>query len=393
MAYRKLLLIVAGILSIISFSCKDNPTDVGIGLLKNNLINVKVLNSSTDSLKQSSSYFKKVTPLGNGTKLLLGNFNNTEGSVLLKFYFINLPDSIATDFLNSNVVVSSAFVSMIPYLTYGDSLANFDFTVHQVSSSWGLNTFDADSLSALSYDATDLSSDRKVSDSIATFSLDKSLVSNWVAAYVDSNYSSINGIYLKPTAGTKKMIAFWAYNPLVSSYSELYVVFQKPGVYQDTLGFLPIADISVVHGEQPSLNSGEIGVQGGVVYNSKLGFDVSQIPANSIINQAILTLNIESSASHYATDIYNGVTLWNLSDSASAAIDSSVSVSLSLSGSVLQGDITKLVQKWISSNKNQGMLIQDYNQIENVNLYAIKGSKYPDYNSRPKLKITYTSRK
>ena len=392
MAYRKLLLLTAGILGIISFSCKDNPTDIGVGLLKNNRINVKILDSAADSIKQTSSYFKKVIPLGGGTKLLLGNYNNTQGSVLLKYFFYGLPDSISSDFQNNNVTISSAYVTLFPYITFGDSLANFNFTVHSVNSPWGIATFDADSLSGLSYSTEDISSNKNILDSITTFSLDNSLVSNWLTAYIDSNYSAIGGLYLKPSVDTKKLVAYWAYNLSNTSYSELYVVFQKPGVYIDTMAFLPVSDISVVQGTAPQVKTGETIVQGGVAYYSKLSFDISKIPANATINQAMLTLNIDTTQSHYVTDIYNGVTIWNLSDSASSAIDSSSNVTISLSGSTMQGDIASLVQKWVDTRKNQGILIQDYNQTEDVNLYAIKSSKYPDYNARPKLKITYTTR-
>ncbi len=392
MAYRKLLLLAAGILGIISFSCKDNPTDIGIGLLKNNVLNVKILDSAADSIKQTSSYYKKVIPLGSGTKLLLGNYNNAQGSVLLKFYFFGIADSIASAFKHDSVTISSAYVTLFPYITFGDTLANFNFTVHSVTSSWGIGTFDADSLPGLSYGAADLSSNKNVKDSITTFSLDNSLVSNWLNAYIDSNYSAIEGLYMKPTPDTKKLVAYWAYNLSNTNYSKLYVVFQKPGVYVDTLAFAPVADISVVQGTAPQVKTGETVVQGGVAFHSKLSFDISKIPAHATINQAILTLNVDTIESHYVKDVYNGITIWNLSDSASATIDSSNYVTLAFIGGTMQGDISKLVQKWVNSQKNQGIVIQDYDQTEDVDLYAIKGSKYPDYNLRPKLKITYTTR-
>ncbi len=392
MAYRKLLLLFAGIIGLVSFSCKDNPTDVGIGLLKNNLVNLKTLDSSADSLRQTSSYFKRTIPLGSGTKLLLGNYNDATGSVLLRFLFFNIPDSIATGFTSNSVVISSAIVNLYPNLTYGDSLANLDFTVHKVNSYWGTTTFDADSLPGLSYDQNDISTNRNFTDSLASFSLDKTVVGNWLTSYIDSNYSAIQGIYLKPTPDSKKMVAYQAFSSLTGYYSQLTVVFEKAGVYKDTISFLPIGDISVIQATTPQIKSGEIVVQGGVTYNSKLWFDASKIPANATINQATLSLNIDTVNSHYSVSVYNGITLWNLADSSANAIDSSKSITLSLSGSTIQGNITPLVQKWIDSHKNQGMLIEDYSATEGVDLYAIKSSSYADYNARPKLKILYTTR-
>ncbi len=392
MAYRKLLIIIAGISSLIFFSCKDNPTDVGFGLLKNNLVNVKSLDSSTDSLKQTSSYFQKTIPLGNGTKLLLGNYKNVQGSVLLNYYFLFLPDSIRSGYLDKSVTIQSASVALYPVITYGDSLASFDFTVHQINSSWGTTTFDADSLPSLSYNAGDISSNRIITDSVATFTLDKSLVDSWLSAYIDSNYTALNGIYLTPTANTKKIIGFQSFSSLTGAYSELRVVFSKAGVYSDTISFVPVQDISVIKGTLPQIKSTEIAVQGGLTLNSKLWFDASKIPANAVINQATLTLTVDTLNSYYPSGYYNGVTLWNLSDSTANTIDSSKSVSLSLSGSTIQGDITSLVQKWIDNKINQGIIIQSSDLIEGVELYAIKGSHDPDLTVRPRLQIIYTTR-
>ena len=392
MAYRKLLIIIAGISSLIFFSCKDNPTDVGFGLLKNNLVNVKSLDSSTDSLKQTSSYFQKTIPLGNGTKLLLGNYKNVQGSVLLNYYFLFLPDSIRSGYLDKSVTIQSASVALYPVITYGDSLASFDFTVHQINSSWGTTTFDADSLPSLSYNAGDISSNRIITDSVATFTLDKSLVDSWLSAYIDSNYTALNGIYITPTANTKKIIGFQSFSSLTGAYSELRVVFSKAGVYSDTISFVPVQDISVIKGTLPQIKSTEIAVQGGLTLNSKLWFDASKIPANAVINQATLTLTVDTLNSYYPSGYYNGVTLWNLSDSTANTIDSSKSVSLSLSGSTIQGDITSLVQKWIDNKINQGIIIQSSDLIEGVELYAIKGSHDPDLTVRPRLQIIYTTR-
>lgn len=382
----------AGIISIMFFSCKESPTDIGIGLLKNNIVNLKTLDSSADSLKQTSSYFHKTIPLGVGSKLMLGNYKNVSGSVLLKFLFVTLPDSIATDVLSNVATIKSSVVYMFPYVTYGDSTTNLDFTVHKVNSYWGTATFDADSLPALSYDANDISSNKNIVDTSTSFSIDNSLVKQWIALSVDSNYSSINGIYIKPTPDTKKLVEFQAFTSLTGNYSQLSVVFEKAGVYSDTISFYPIGDISVIQSTQPQVNKDEMVVQGGSTYNSKLWFDVSKIPANSTINQATLTLTMDSARSDYVTSIYNGLFIWNLSDSSAVTIDSSNSVVIGLSGNIFQGDITKLVQSWVDKHKNQGMLLEDYNMFEGVDLYAIKNGKSSDYSLRPKLRISYTTR-
>jgi hypothetical protein len=391
--YKKLLIIITGMLSLLLVSCKENPTSVGLDLLKNDLVGVKSLDSYSDSLQQKSSYFQKVMSLGGGTTLLLGKDINVEASSLIKFYFSGLADTTVSDIKSNVTQVVSATVYMYPIYNFGDTLAAFDFSVHQINSDWTSAGFDADSIASFSYNSTDISSNRVVTDTVTSFDIPGSIVSGWIKAYSDSNFIGDEGIYLTPSSVvSQRIIGYQALSLNSSTATILKIVLYKPGSYSDTLSFYPTSDLAVVKGFLPSVSPTNIVVQGGLTARSKLWFDASKIPNNAVINQAILTLTIDTTQSVFGPNSGNSITVFNLSDSASSLIDSSKSISLTKNGNIISGDISSLVQKWIDSKNNQGLILQDTYQSDEVELFVFRGSKDSNHALRPRLKIIYTLR-
>ncbi len=391
MNYRKLLLFLIGISSFILYSCNDNPTSVGLGLLRNDYINVKQLDSYTDSLKQTSTYYKKSVPLGISNTLLIGNAANVQSSSLIKFSIV-LDDSVKQDLLSNKINVVSSNVLLYPIYTFGDTNASLDFTVHKVLNTWDPNVIDGDNASSISYDQTDLSTSRNYSDSLVTFKLDNSLVTGWLNYVADTSQPAAYGIYLIPNSSSKKVVGFQALSVGSSNVSTLQIILQKPGVYQDTLSFYPNQDASVVTGNLPNLSADEFAVQGGLTVNSKLWFDVSAIPKNTVINHALLTLNIDTLASITGTIFVNSLEARLFWDTTQGTYDTNQVFTLSRSGNTFQGDITHYVQSWIDSGNNLGILLRVSSQTSGLELFALKGSNAADRALRPRLQLTYTSK-
>jgi hypothetical protein len=341
---------------------------------------------------QASSYFKRTIPLGNASTLLIGKSHNVEASVLMKFLII-LSDSIRTAMLNDSATVKSSWIELSKVYTFGDSLAPLDFTVHKVNSPWTASGFDADSLPGLSYDASDLSSNRKFTDTLTTFTLSNSIATEWLKESADTTLSSSEGIYFKPSQNAKKVIGYQALSISSSVATLLKIVIEKPGVYTDTLTFFPAQDISVVKGNLPQIPQEDIMVQAGLIANSKIWFDVSRIPGNTLINHAELTFNVDTLETVTGDNYLNSLVAINLSDSTTLAYDTLQSIVLYRNGNQFTGNITAIVQKWIDTGENQGMLIQANNQSRGLELFALKGSSAKDYSLRPRLKIIYTSQK
>jgi hypothetical protein len=390
--YKKLSLLLTGIIAILLYSCSENPVSVGIGLLKSDYVNIKEIDSYTDSLKQSSSYFKYDIPItGSATYLSLGKAANVSASYLAEFA-ISLPDTIQTDILDGAATVVYAGAEMFPNYVFGDSNLAMDFTVNKISYDWTSAGVDADSINSLGIIQADLSTNRAFSDSLVTFNLDKLYVLNILKYASDSTLGIDHGLYFKPTSNSKKVVGF---NPSANSLTALTlsVVLAKPGDYIDTLVFYPGRESSIVTGSIPSVSSQDMAVQGGLVINSHLTFNVSSIPQNSLINYANLTLNIDTVATILGNPSPNALTILLLTDSTARAYDSTQTVTLSRSGNIYQGNIAAYVQNWIDKNVNEGLLIQAVSQNAGVDYFALTGSNAANRALRPRLQITYSVKK
>lgn len=387
MTFRILTSILIVFISINFYSCSESPTSIGSDILKQDYITVKTVDSNTDSLNQTSDYFKRPLPLATSNRILLGKYANVESSVLMRFYF-SFPDSLAQDLINNNVNVTSARVELIKNYLFGNANSFLDYTVHKVNTPW-LTGFDADSLAGLNYDAADVSSGHSaLNDSAYSFALDNQLVQDWLKAAADTNVADDNGILIQPASNSEKALGFYALS-ITSTVGipELIVVLNKPGVYSaDTLIYIPTSDISVVTGSVP--NTTDMVIQGGLVINSKLYFDVSSIPQKAVINLAQLTLTADSNQT--IGSLPSTVNSYFLTDSTINAIDSVRSVQLTLSNNLYTGDISSYVKDWINKKNNKGMLLNNPNELGVLDMTVIKGSTSADPTVRPKLKIVYT---
>ncbi len=391
MNYRRILFLLFGIISLVLYSCKDNPTSVGLGLLKNDYIKISQADSFTDSLKQTSTYMIHSVPLGTSSTIFVGKAVNINAASLIEFS-ISLADSIKQDILNNNANVTYAKVQLYPVYTFGDTNASLDYSVHKILNSWDPKEIDGNNLSSVSFDPSDLSSNKNLTDTLASFDVDKSIATDWLKNYADTTLAANYGIYLEPTSTSKKVVGFQALTIGSSKVTTLTVILQKPGVYQDTLNFYPLQDAGVITGNLPSVSSQDMVVQGGLVINSKLWFDVSSIPKNSVINHAALTLNIDTLQTIIGTNFINSLNARIITDSSSIVIDTILTITLNRSGNTFQGNIGPYVQSWLDKGNNQGILLELTGQTDGLELFALKGSNASDKTLRPRLQITYTSK-
>ncbi|MGE5795950.1 MAG: hypothetical protein ACM34N_04160, partial [Ignavibacteria bacterium] len=368
MTKRFALIIIISIYMIILSGCGDDPASIGTDILKDDLINIIEKDSFADSLTQSSSYYKRVLPLGESSTLLIGKNSNVESSILIKF-FLSMPDSLETDLLNGNINVLSAKVLLTQVYSFGDSTASFDFSVHSTTSNWSQSSFTSDSLSFLNYDPLDVSSNRHyLNDDSLEFDLDNQLVLNWLKAQADTNIPADNGIYLKPSENAQKITGFLD-PPLLT------INIEKSGVYDTTLRFITYAEVSAVVGSVPSANSENIVIQNSVEFESKLWFDLSSLPKVAKINYAEVTLILDTTETITGSVYTKYVRANLLTDSASNSIDSNLtSAPIAVSGAVYKGEITHFVQNWVNGRDNQGMLITSAFLGEGVELLSFKGS-------------------
>lgn len=260
-----LFLLVAGLF----ISCADEPSSLGIELIGSENISAKIFDTSVDSSGQTSSYFKRVIPLGNADWILVGKYQDVKASALMKFVF-GLPDSLKNAVKNNELNVLDSWIILRSRYVYVDSNATMNFTVHKVNSYWSPTAFTIDSLSKLNYENNDVGSQFTITDTLYTFHLDSSLPFDWMKNSVDKTTANNFGIYLDPTPSSAKVIGFQAFNAISAEAAKLFVVIEKPGAYVDTIRGFISSDISLVDGPVPNLSPGFMGIQSSVSINSRL---------------------------------------------------------------------------------------------------------------------------
>ena len=372
-------------------SCNDNPTAVGLNLLQKDYLNLKHIDSYQDSLKQTSSYYSQSVPMGNALSFMVGKKANVQASALVSFSGV-LTDTMGQDIISGAASVTYSNVILIKSYLYGDSNSTYDFSVHNVLSSWDPTTIDGGNVSSLQYDQSDISSNKTISDSLTSFQINNSVTTQWLKHLADTNQSSNYGIYITPNSNCQRVEGYQNISSGGSGETQLIIVVQKSGVYSDTLYFYPMQSTTVVTGSMPTIANDEIAVQGGLVINSKLWFDVSTLPKHAVINNATLTLTEDTLASIKSSSPVDALILYNLTDSSASAYDSTNPITVSLSGNSYSVNIAPFVQNWVDKGTNEGILIMLYDQIDALDLYALKGSNAADRSLRPRLTITYTSR-
>ncbi|TDJ55536.1 MAG: hypothetical protein E2O46_02565 [Ignavibacteria bacterium] len=387
-----LSIIVIIIFIIINFiSCSDDPpTSIGIDLLDGDFLIVSTFDTQDDSVTQFSSFFKEVVPLGLSSKVLIGKRDELEATALMDFAFF-IVDSLQQDFLDGNITVNQAFIELTPQYTYTDTNAAYDFTVHQITSNWSLG-FTSDSLANLTYDQADLSSNKNFTDSIYTFDLDNDFVLQWIKNSIDSSLGENNGIYYKPTMSTGKVVGFQALTTTSTDAAKLKVVIEKQGSFVDTIRAFIFADVSAVEADLPVLPVVDIGVQASVTIQSKLFFDLSEVPPDIVINKAELILTEDTLSSITGSSFDSNLLVFKITDSSDVTIDEGIAILLSKKNNIYTGDITSFVTSWINNEDNQGIVVQPASLIEGLELFAIRGSEYPELSERPRLRIVFTSK-
>jgi hypothetical protein len=378
------------ILAIFS-SCTDEPSSLGVELLENDIISVNVYDTSVDTITQTSSYFKKVIPLGVADWILIGKYPtmNITASALMKFVF-GLPDSLKNDVKAGNINVLDSWIILRSRYVFTDSNAVISFTVHKVNSSWSPTAFTIDSLSKLNKEPNNVSSQFTITDTLYTFHLDGSLPLAWLKNTADKTLESNYGIYLEPELSSNKVIGFQAFTGISADAAKLFVVIEKPGVYVDTINGFIAADISLVdRPDLPVLPQGVISVQSSVAINSRLTFNLDSIPSDIVINKAELFITPDSVNTVKGSGYSNSLRLSYLKYADSLNTEGNP-VFLSFKNNKYSGDITSFVRTWISRKENNGILIEAGNPTSGLEFFALKGSDYPEMAERPRLRITYT---
>lgn len=382
--YLKVLLFI-----VILISCSNDPNSVGSLLIpEKDAIKTKTLELFADSIE---SFQKDSINFGSSSTLLLGNYNNISSKVLLAF-LINLPDSIKDPYTNNEANLKSAWIEIYPNYWLGDKI-DISFTVHKINQSWNPLTFNFDSLSFIeSSIGEDILSSLSYTegDSVIGFTIDNNLVENWVKRSFDSSVEFNNGVLLAPTSNSSTIFGFQALTSFpLDRYTTLFLEFEKPGEFVDTVLSTPNLDIHLPLGEKTVDPNNGIVLQGGISSRGKIKISSQNIPDNIVINNALLDVYIKSTDE--GTISSDTIAVSFLSDFTNSTVNKNFGrYPLVKEGNKYSGDIRQFVERWIDGEANEGLEIKLSDEIIRANSVTVYGTK--DISFTPKLTLFYTTK-
>ncbi len=380
---------------VLFVSCNQDPTSVGSKLMQNqDQTTFKKYDTYEFNTPQKTSFYQFNLKLGPASKVLLGRNSYAEADLLYRFD-IYLADSLWKYIKSNQLSVTSAWMTMKPTYKLGSTNLNFDFSAHQVRSKWNVIGFDKDSLPNLNYDRTNVLSSLSVTDTLVKFDLQPDVVQEWLKWKADSTSAPKNyGLLLKPTASSQRILGFDAYIPNVTNEIPfLHFILKKAPSFVDTINVSPFMDVHVLTGSIPT-NITDMVLEGSLAVRSSLFFDITSLPKNIIVNKATMELQRDSINSTDGIPSTDSLLVYMLADSTTKMMtrDSVVTTILSRKGNLYSGDISWIIQKWLSGTDNQGIKIEMIREYFSAARIRIYGSEDPNKLLRPRLKITYLQR-
>ena len=362
-----------GLVGCISRTPVEAPESVSLG-------NVHTIEITAPAPETTAT---QVVVTGISPLMLLGEADNRRASFLMKF----------TNFPDSGEVVS-AELTLINFMSLGDSVGQFEATAHAVLEEWKEsevtfelfnNQFDPDVIASATITPAD-------SDTVI-FNLSPELIAGWR----DSSIAN-NGIYIQSHNAT--FLSHFVSRNSLDRFPVLRIGF-KPVPGQDSVATwiaFSSQDAFIFERLAP-VEDGWLYVADGEDYRSILKFDFSEVPKNATISRAILTLTVDSLNSFLAEDDGYLFDLYRLTedndDPLTAALDSSralnsASISVTRASRTLEVDLRSQVQQWIFGNQfNYGMLLLSRRPERELYRMALY-STVKDSAQAPRIKITYT---
>ena len=374
-------------IAMVALSCSEEPTDQNSPVAPSPLPPVTIHDTTITATDDST--FRQYAAM-DGINNLVGSAEGYTALSALEYYpsYFVLRDTIN--------VVSATLKLRLSY-RLGDAAGPFSFDVYRVIRSWSASTLTWDSVQTGFYDASTKMggfSGTVTSDTaFLTIDLDTSMVRQWLSstATVDQKY----GIILVPTPSSSvRGFVQFSTGDSASYYPTLTVIAANTsGTTRDTTYYATgmgtfVADVSLPQ------DPGIIYVQSGIVYRSKLTFDISFIPRGSTINSAVLSLDPVPGSTRltsFSTDTTVGAQV-DLSGNASVIESQSVILTPPTGTlSTFTGNISHAVQSWVRG-PNYGLVLSPTlpAATSRLDLYGFYGVHASTAALRPRLKIIYS---
>lgn len=365
----------------------EEPNPVGGGLLpKDDFLQI----DSVSTFATSSSSIYAFPPHLSSGRLLIGKFDDLEAWTAL--LFSGIPDS-----LESKAIVGAELLLRTRY-HFGDSLAPYSMSAHQVLRAWGTDSLTVYSIwEAGFYQATPMASPSfgPVHDTATIMiPLDTAVVRSWILTAGDSVTTNF-GVLLRPT-NSAVLKGFGSFAELeTANQPTLRIRTVRTGSTQiDTVNISTgiFRSVASMADKGWGSDNNHIHIQNGVSYRGSVTFDATKLlPPRAAIHQAVVELTLDAGASQrnsYTRDsVYayfvdqNGKTTGSLYALSNVEDRNGVHIFNLL--------ITRFVQEWVRGTYPQTVVIVGFEESSAFDHFALYGSAAPAA-LKPKLKISYS---
>ena len=364
--------------------CAETPTTVGAKLLPNG----DLLRLDTIVVSATRSYNGTVLPATSiSPRVLVGNVDNIQCWGIYRFSL--LPDSI------KSIPIVSAELDLRTIYHFGDSLAPFSMTVHQILMNWATDSLTIDSLKAPGFYRSSPSgvwNSGSIGDtSRLTIPLDTTMIRSWGTL----NDTTLNnfGVLLRPTNNgvVKGFGSFMVSDPALGP--KLLLRLRNAAGTIDTLSLTVGGQRYVTTGLNSAWasDSTHLWVQNGVANRGYVEFDVSAIPLHAAVHKATLELTLDAQRSKFNYFTADSAYVYFTGDDGSTlsyivGIGTPAQVGTS---KVYQFPVGAFVQRWVRGSVLKRMAIAGFDENFALDLFSFHGAQSTKA-VKPKLTIIYS---
>jgi hypothetical protein len=355
--------------------CSEDPGEVGRGLLTDQ----DTLHLETGDIPGTSlsNFLNRIN--GNSGRALVGLSQDLEARSIMEFTGIPA--------FGSGVTIDSATIFLKIDYRFKDSTGEFGLTAHNMLHAW-TTSFTWDSLAG-SYDNANAGTFVTTiagSDTSVSFHIDTALVRQWSQAGSGS-------IMLIPSLTTRLVLGFP--NTTIAGDVRPLLTISYRNTADTTITFAPRASraIFVANASLPSPPQVTF-VQAGVRYSGLLRFDSLAIPPNVSVLKAYLEVSVDQSSSFFNNFSRDSLIAFlsrkNVYPYDSLVLGSICSPEIVGTRKFYRGDVTNIVQQWISREANNGFVLRAYGDFTTLDRYGVFGPAAAA-GFRPKLTVSYTT--
>ena len=386
---------------VFAASCNDAPTEVGSGFVKDTTLVTQLATSENTALLAQTRVERigrvrlndlvKNIGFGNPT-ILVGAAESGQKA----YSFVNpgiLADSLAD--ITNDQIVSTTLVLPVAGYAFGDTTAEFSFSVHSLKKLWNYadtleTVFPLSGSTSEYFDenavvATFKKTINRSSDTAAELSIPKEIIADWFATR-----DSSKGFALAPNASSRYIQQFRALTSNLTPAMHIRVAYSRNGT-PDTLKVPLTYYGSFVQSQGPSRPE-EILIQSGTSYRTAFDIDLTFIPQLSSIHSARFVLHLKNE--QISSRRRRIVLLERIPNSAGNFIDVLASYGVTSEDNPGRYEFTGLsarVEKWLRGERKGKLYIATENESETADRIVFHGMD-ADNTLRPRFEVLYSTR-